>query len=194
MRVSRGEFLRLGLVGAAMLALPFGACASLGDAPMGNLLRGKTRLPKPFGVPLPVPPVLEPARSDANVDYEIAQKTGTADMLPRLKTEVWGYEGIFPGPTIESRSGRKTVIRQTNELPVPVSTHLHGGRTPSDSDGYPTDLIVPREAAHRTGDEHGSMGASGMGSGRGFKDYSYPLEQRAMTLWYHDHRMDFTGP
>ena len=29
---------------------------------------------------------------------------------------------------------------------------------------------------------------------RGSKDYVYPLEQRAATLWYHDHRMDFTGP
>ncbi len=28
----------------------------------------------------------------------------------------------------------------------------------------------------------------------GTKDYVYPLEQPATTLWYHDHRMDFTGP
>jgi spore coat protein A len=33
-----------------------------------------------------------------------------------------------------------------------------------------------------------------MGGSRHFKDYVYPLEQRAATLWYHDHRMDFTGP
>lgn len=26
------------------------------------------------------------------------------------------------------------------------------------------------------------------------KDYVYPLTQPAATLWYHDHRMDFTGP
>lgn len=26
------------------------------------------------------------------------------------------------------------------------------------------------------------------------KDYVYPLAQRAATLWYHDHRMDFSGP
>jgi spore coat protein A len=111
---------------------------------------------------------------------------GKAEILPGKKTEVWGYEGIFPGPTIESRSGVKVVVRQINELPVPVSTHLHGGRTPPESDGYPTDLIMPKGAGH------GSM--DGMGSGRAFKDYSYPLEQRAATLWYHDHRMDFTGP
>jgi len=26
------------------------------------------------------------------------------------------------------------------------------------------------------------------------QDYAYPLDQPAATLWYHDHRMDFTGP
>lgn len=26
------------------------------------------------------------------------------------------------------------------------------------------------------------------------RDYTYPLDQRAATLWYHDHRMGFTGP
>jgi len=28
----------------------------------------------------------------------------------------------------------------------------------------------------------------------GVRDYTYPLNQRAATLWYHDHRMGFTGP
>ncbi|MCW2901666.1 MAG: putative multicopper oxidase, partial [Streptosporangiaceae bacterium] len=28
----------------------------------------------------------------------------------------------------------------------------------------------------------------------GSRDYTYPLRQRAATLWYHDHRMGFTGP
>jgi spore coat protein A len=30
--------------------------------------------------------------------------------------------------------------------------------------------------------------------GEGTFDYEYPLDQPATTLWYHDHRMDFTGP
>jgi spore coat protein A len=106
-----------------------------------------------------VPPVLEPVRSDADADhYEITQKIGKAEILPGLETEVWGYEGIFRGPTIESRGGRATVVRQTNELPVPVSTHLHGGRTPAASDGFPTDLILPRgrsSAEHSTQAHHG---------------------------------------
>jgi spore coat protein A len=195
MEISRREFLRLGFAVGIGVALPFGAsaCSSSGAGSTGTLLPSKAKLPEPFGVPLPTPPVLEPVRTDAGADYyEMTQKIGKAEILPGLKTEVWGYDGNFPGPTIESRSGRKVVVRQRNELPVPVSTHLHGGRTPPGSDGYPTDLIMPKNTAHdRSTDGHGSMG---MGGSRHFKDYTYPLEQRAATLWYHDRRMDFTGP
>jgi spore coat protein A len=192
MEISRRQFLKLGLAGGVALALPFGASACSDEGSTGTLLPSRAKLPEPFKVPLPLPPVLEPARTHAGIDYyEITQRAGKAEILPGLETEVWGYDGIFPGPTIESRSGRKIVVRQRNDLPVPVSTHLHGGRTPPDSDGYPTDLIMPKKM-----DDH-SMGAHGsmiMGGSKHLKDYAYPLEQRAATLWYHDHRMDFTGP
>jgi spore coat protein A, manganese oxidase len=206
MAITRKEFLKLGLVaGGAGLALSCGASASLpggrGNAATGNLLRSAARLPKPFRVSLPVPAVLEPVRSADDADhsdtdhYEITQKVGKAEILPGLQTEIWGYEGSFPGPTIESRSGRAIIVRQINELPVPVSTHLHGGRTPASSDGFPTDLILPR---HRSSEEHSPHAHHGNKAGwsfhRGSKDYFYPLEQRAATLWYHDHRMDFAGP
>jgi spore coat protein A len=197
MKISRREFLKLGLMGGSALVMPFGApaCSSFSDDLTGNLLPSKARLPEPFRVPLPVPPVLEPTGSDAHAEYyEVTQKVGRAEILPGLKTEVWGYEGIFPGPTIEARTGRRIVVRQRNELPVPVSTHLHGGVTPPESDGYPTDLILPRGTPHdRYAHSHGAN-VPGGGGHQGFKDYIYPLEQRAATLWYHDHRMDFTGP
>jgi spore coat protein A len=189
-RISRGEFLRLGLAGGVMLAFGGSACSGSGEGSTGTVLPSKAKLPEPFKVPLPVPPVLEPVRTDAGADYyEITQKAGRVEILPGLQTEVWGYDGIFPGPTVESRSGRKIIVRQRNELPVPVSTHLHGGRTPPESDGYPTDLILPKGQG-RGSSEHGSVGEHS----HFFKDYRYPNEQRAATLWYHDHRMDFTGP
>jgi spore coat protein A, manganese oxidase len=99
-----------------------------------------------FLVPLPIPPVLQPLRRDTTTDYyEMTLKPGLAHILPGITTPIWGYNGIFPGPTIEARRGRTTVIRQINTLPVPVSTHLHGGKTPPTSDGYPLDLILPRD-------------------------------------------------
>jgi spore coat protein A len=134
--------------------------------------------------------VLKPVASDANGErYEITQQAGKAQILPGLDTEVWGYNGIFPGPTIHARSGRQIVVAQRNALSVPTVTHLHGGRTPVDSDGYPTDLVYP-ESGWRAASDHPPVGHTASGA----KDYTYPLNQRAATLWYHDHRMDFTGP
>jgi spore coat protein A len=204
MAITRKEFLKLGtlgLVGGAGLALTSGVSTSWpqgrGNEMTGNLLRSEAQLPEPFGVPLSVPPVLKPVRTDsrarATTDYyEITLKEGEAEILPGLTTAIWGYDGIFPGPTIKSRSGRKVVVRYHNELPVPVTTHLHGGRTPPESDGYPTDLILPKSGSSHTHHEHSADPIWLFH--RGSKDYVYPLEQRAATLWYHDHRMDFTGP
>ena len=193
MKITRRKFLKLGLMGGAALALPLGTLS----IPVSRLAASATvRSPsvEPFTVPLPIPPVLEPVQTGAGTDYyEMTQKAGRQEILPGLKTVVWGYDGIFPGPTIEARSGREVVIRQKNELPVPVSTHLHGGVTPPESDGYPTDLILPVGAQNGASSTHAGH-ASAEGGSHGFKDYAYPNEQRGATLWYHDHRMDFTGP
>jgi spore coat protein A len=77
-------------------------------------------------------------------------------------------------------------VRHRNELPVPVVVHLHGGHTPAVHDGYPTDLLLPDGYS-------GHVHAGGTVT-LGSRDYVYPLDQPAATLWYHDHRMDFTGP
>jgi spore coat protein A len=46
-------------------------------------------------------------RTDAGTDfYELTQREGRVEIIPGLDTTVWGYDGIFPGPTIEARSGR----------------------------------------------------------------------------------------
>lgn len=154
----------------------------------GVLLRSEAPLPEAFTARLPIPPVLAPVHQDGTTDYyEVTQKIGQASILAGLTTEVWGYNGILPGPTIVSRRGRRTVVTHRNELPVPVSVHLHGGKTAPEHDGYPTDLILP---ASGTGAHAGHGGAGVVGS----KRYVYEMDQPAATLWYHDHRMDFTGP
>jgi len=132
-------------------------------------------------------------RTDANVDYyELTQREARAEILPGLDTTVWGYNGIFPGPTIEAQTGRRVVVLQRNELPVPTVVHLHGGVTSPESDGYPTDLILPTDGSF---DGHEGHGGIPMGRvERGTKEYVYPMDQPAATLWYHDHRIDFTGP
>jgi FtsP/CotA-like multicopper oxidase with cupredoxin domain len=173
----------------------------------GALLRSAVPIPEPYRVPLPVPAVLTPVRSDATTDYyEIVQAAATAQILPGLRTPVWTYNGTFPGPTIESRSGRQAAVRHTNTLPVPVAVHLHGGHTPHESDGYPADLVLPPGTALDGDESMNTMpGMGGMADMAGMaqmpsdptvgsRTYTYPLDQRAATLWYHDHRHGFTGP
>jgi spore coat protein A len=165
MKPSRREWLAFS--GAILLE---SAC-TLGPRPEPGLLPSQIKPPKQFDVRLPLLSVLAPTRADQTADYyDITVREAEQRIVPGLSTRIWGYNGTFPGPTIETRRGRKTVVRLWNTLPVPVVNHLHGGRTPPESDGFPTDLV------------------------RDTRTYTYPNEQRAATLWYHDHRMDFTGP
>lgn len=203
MTLTRRDLLRRGLVGGAALLLPVGvaSCGAISSGissggantstqgSAGSVLRSAAKLPEPFTVPLPIPPVLSPARQDATTDYyELTHKVARVEILPGLKTEIWGYNGIFPGPTIVSRRGRMTSVRHRNELAVPTVVHLHGGKTPPEHDGYPTDMILPVSGWEGTHGSHGGTHSAGE------KEYLYPLDQPAATLWYHDHRMDFTGP
>ena len=97
----------------------------------------------------------------------------------RLKTPVFGYDGVFPGPRIELNQGTPAVVRQRNHLPAvgpfgqpnKTSTHLHGSASLPEFDGYASDVTAPGE----------------------FKDYHYPNFQPARTLWYHDHGVHWTA-
>ncbi|MGW6915486.1 multicopper oxidase family protein [Kitasatospora sp. NPDC054939] len=198
-RPTRRRFLQLGAAAAgagAVLAVGGPVAARLlAEARPGRLLSSRVGLPEPFLVSLPVPPVLGPVASDAVADhYAITQQVARLTILPGLTTEAWTYGGSFPGPTLQARSGRPVVVRHRNELPAPVSVHLHGGHTPAGSDGYPMDLLHPVGSALAEPADHARHGAAGTaGAAVGERDYTYPGQQRAATLWYHDHRMGFTG-
>ncbi|MER7505028.1 multicopper oxidase domain-containing protein [Nonomuraea pusilla] len=167
----RGALRLLGLGALATAAVP--GCSLLVGSPQPQLLASAAPLPKPFAVPLPIPPVARPVRTEGGADvYELTERAADVELLPGLRTRIWGYDGSFPGPTIRARSGRPVVVKLVNRLPEPTVLHLHGGHTPAQSDGYPTDLVAAGAA----------------------REYAFPMRQRASTLWYHDHRMDYTGP
>ncbi|MGP3956791.1 multicopper oxidase family protein [Nonomuraea sp. 3N208] len=180
----------LGVLGGAGLAAA--GCGALAET-SGQLLASRLPLPRPFTVPLPVPDAARPVRPGR---YEVTQRVARVEIVPGTTTEVWGYGGTFPGPTFDLRRGEPVTVAVRNELPVPTSTHLHGGVNPPDSDGYPTDLVVPAgygtghhgNAAEHDGHQHVERRHHLV------KDYHYPLDQAAATLWYHDHRMDHTAP
>ena len=94
---------RRGLLAATGGAVVLTACGQEAKpAQAGELLRSKAKLPAPFQVPLPVPPVKKPTRSDAKADYyRVVQRKASLEILPGLKTEVMGYDGLFPGPTFD---------------------------------------------------------------------------------------------
>ncbi|QIN81370.1 multicopper oxidase domain-containing protein [Rubrobacter tropicus] len=172
-RLTRKEVLKLGLLGGAALLLPLERAArtkSLADR------IPTSRLPRPFTSPFAVPPVLKP-QTVGNTDYyRMTMTNAPVRVLPGFpKTEIWGYNGITPGPTIIQERGRETVVRQINAIRSPdhlhTSVHLHGNATKPQYDGYANDVTKP-----------------GWG-----KDYRYPNGQPARTLWYHDHGVHVTS-
>ncbi|WP_245601599.1 multicopper oxidase family protein [Hamadaea tsunoensis] len=207
-RLTRRRTLGIGGALGLMAVTGLSASAALARRPSftGAELRSAVPLPPAFGVPLPVPVVLKPVSTTGTADrYEVTQREVSSEILPGVRTPLWTYEGTFPGPTIESRRGRPISVLHRNELPVPTVVHLHGGRTPATSDGYPTDLVLPAGWPDVTGMTHGMQGMDDMAGMTGMPDpravitrstreYAYPLDQRPTMLWYHDHRMDFTAP
>jgi spore coat protein A, manganese oxidase len=180
--------------GGALLGLGVAAPLLLRSGEPGQLLASQAPRPESFRLPLAVPPRLMPVRTDATTDYyEITQQIASLSILPGLTTSAWTYNGTFPGPTVVSRAGRRTVVRHTNTLPEPVVVHLHGGHTPADSDGYPVDLLLP-SSGYDMRSMHGDMATMMRDVKTGTRDYTYPMQQRAATLWYHDHHMGATGP
>jgi spore coat protein A len=152
-----------------------------------------------FVDPLPIPGVVRPKGTRPNPEHpaslipyyrlpmrQIASKIHR-DVRP---TRFWGFGEGSPGPTFETRSGDGLLVEWANELPkahfLPVDhtvhgaeadkppvrsvIHLHGGKVPAKSDGYPEDWYVPGKSA----------------------TYYYPNNQDAAQLWYHDHALGIT--
>jgi spore coat protein A, manganese oxidase len=182
-RLSRRRLLSLAGAGAAALAIP--GCGRSTTERAGVVLTSRLPLPRPFTVALPVPDVARPV--DGGTAYELVQRSADVEIIPGHRTQVWGYDGTFPGPTFDVRSGQPITVAITNELPVPTSTHLHGGVTPPESDGYPTHLIVAEHHANHFNPAGSHMGnnpaAWKLATGRFV--HEYPLDQPAAALWYH---------
>ena len=179
MGLNRRDVLKLGLFSSAALMLP---AERLARAKLAVADRMPTsRLPKPFTVPFATPPVLEPAlRGSASDYYDIVQKQAGVEILPGYTTQIWGYNGITPGPTIKVRRGRKSVVRQANNLPDVHPTQRYNVWT---VDAPPRVRVAAR--VRRLRERHHVP--------RRGKDYRYPNAQDGRTLWYHDHGVHITA-
>ncbi len=180
MTINRRELLKLSALAGSGLLLPIGLQQrSWGkEIYQGGQFPQKPPVkpidpPRPFQVKLPIPPLAQPTRSDATGDYyTITQRVARQQIIPgRPATEIWGYDGIYPGPTIIARRNRPTYVTQVNRLPDHISTHLHGMTTQHQFDGYPVDFVEPGQASV----------------------YRYPNLNHAAALWYHDHALHMTS-
>jgi spore coat protein A, manganese oxidase len=141
---------------------------------------------------LPIPRRLAPEEQNKGRSvYRVRMLQSTHTMHSSLPSaRIWGYEGLYPGPTIEAVRGEQVEVIWENHLPIhhlfkidphihgamppapEVRTvpHLHGSRTSSDSDGLPEKWFTPGNKAR----------------------YTYTNDQQAATLWYHDHALGIT--
>jgi spore coat protein A len=151
---------------------------------------------EPFVDPLLLPQPLRSTERAANKEhsvkdaliYRIAMRETLCKLHRDLPpTHLWTYGDGPIGPLIEAHKDQGILVEWKNDLPprhflpidyslhgsgrtVPESravVHLHGGRTPAASDGYP-------ESWYPTGHS---------------RTYFYPNQQDATMLWYHDHAM-----
>jgi spore coat protein A len=194
--ITRRAFLQQSGLLVASLAAGQSASRGVGqsNSPMLNI-----RSLAQFVDPLPIPRVIlpdgvrpSPDHSTSQIPYYrlAMQQIGSKVHRDVKPTRVWGFAGSSPGPTLETRSGQGLLVEWVNDLParhflpldhtlhgaeagkpeVRAVTHLHGGKAPAASDGYPEDWYVPGKSA----------------------TYYYPNHQDAAALWYHDHAMGIT--
>jgi spore coat protein A, manganese oxidase len=149
---------------------------------------------------LPIPSVLKAKGEIDDIPYyEVTMKQVKQKLHRDLPpTTVWGYNGMYPGPTFEARRNQPIFVKWKNKLPfehlLPVDrtihgaepdqpsvrtvVHLHGGRVQPENDGHP-------EAWFTRNFEN-------VGTNFVHEVYYYPNCQRPTTLWYHDHAIGIT--
>jgi len=133
--------------------------------------------------------------------YQVRQHAIQVSQSPDLPVQtIWGFDDGFhatsPGPTYLANYGIPQLVRNINALPpanqnggfgLPsVTTHLHNGHTPSESDGNPCDFYPGGNFC----DQYYPNVLAGFNS-----DHSPDgdVNESLSTLWYHDHRVDFTS-
>lgn len=143
--------------------------------------------------------------------YAITQRQGSLVISSDTKIgpqSFWGYQiGVpeefdpitnninVPGPLYVARYHEPILVRNFNRLPTnnggfgknSVTTHLHNGHTPSESDGGPCMYFENGQFY----DQHYPNVLAGVKSTHAA--VGGDIKESMHTLWYHDHRVDFTA-
>ena len=109
---------------AAALLLPAMALAANSPVPVAYV-----PVVTPNGATLPY-------RMDRGVKvFHLIAEPVKRELAPGMVINVWGYNGLSPGPTIEAVEGDRVRILVTNHLPEDTSVHWHGVLLPNGMDG-----------------------------------------------------------
>src|SRR5216683_2380132 len=156
MLLSRRRLLALGLAGSSALVLPRSILhgrdrpADRGQDTPGGVPSTRTLGSppvEPFTRPLIIPPVLEPVATDEATDYYVlTMDQAQVEIIPGTFTTFWGYNGIYPGPTIKARTGRRTAIPTISSLPATAKITTIPTFKFQPSCGITTTRSIPRAA------------------------------------------------
>ncbi|WP_339106306.1 multicopper oxidase [Haloterrigena salinisoli] len=151
---------------------------------------------------VPRPGVAEPTETkDGQPYYEIEMSEVEQELHSDLPTTtVWGYDGQFPGPTIEAEQGEPIYVQWQNNLPdehlLPVDTTVHEEMVPYGIDGVRTVTHLHGGNVEAASDGHAqawfTRDFAKTGPSFEKKDYYYVNDQPPATLWYHDHAIGIT--
>lgn len=176
------------------------------------------RLPTKFTDPLRLPPVLrpEPAADGGYRTLRIPLRPARVRLHSALPlTDVWAYDGHYPGPTIEVRRGERLAVEWANELAAGAGNFPlvavrcadpAAGASPAQipqnrpgRDGGTVDValadLTPWVVTHLHGGRI-APGSDGWPENAALPGQAtlarYDNDQAATLLWYHDHAMGIT--
>src|SRR5262245_41798624 len=112
--MTRRQMLRNSALGVTALAMmPRRVLADMDMDPSGT-----SPVLTPFVDALRIPPVLAPVMRGKTQHYTSTMKAALAKLHRDLPmTVIWGFDGLFPGPTIKATKGQPVVIRHVSRLP-----------------------------------------------------------------------------
>lgn len=153
----------LTLLAAGLLA---SGCESVGGlgAPSGRSGLG-LMTPEQFDRPLWIPTEDTGVVDSHGVRrFALTAMPGVSD-FGVARTDTWGFNGDYLGPTLRAKTGERVGVRVTNELTEETTVHWHGMHLPARMDGGPHQPVAP-------GDEWTP---------------EWSIRQTPATLWYHPH-------
>ncbi len=107
----------------------------------------------------------EPLRQPAALVQPLLATPATSVVWPGRTTSLLTFGGSYPSPTLRARVGELFELQFENRLTEATNIHWHGLAVPAETDGYPTDVILPG----------------------GTRQYRFRIADRAGTYWYHPH-------